>query len=88
MAKRGPPFKASEKCSVEDVRQAVADVDLERRAREHVEASGQLKTFILDERDRSGNCRSKLKQIRAHRENPSVIWLDMSPPKRRKKKTK
>jgi hypothetical protein len=58
MAKRGPPFRTDVKASAGDVRQAMADVDLEKRSRNHI-SPGAMKTFVHDESVRTGICRTK-----------------------------
>jgi hypothetical protein len=89
MAKRGPPFRTDVKVSVDDIRQALADVALEKRSRNHI-SPGAMKTFVHDESVRTGICRTKIfdkiRQITLQRAS-GVIQLDFSLPKKRGKKT-
>ena len=83
--RRGRQFKCGDKCSVDDVRQAIDDLYFERGdwlSRGCPKLRGRF--FASWPGGRTAK-RAKLKQIRDARET-GVIWLDMCPPKPRKKK--
>lgn len=85
MKKRGRPFAAGDRCSADDVRQAMAEVDLERRSREHARP-GALKAFVADESKRTGMGRTKIYQIIKRvtlQRATGTARIDMRPPGKR-----
>jgi hypothetical protein len=75
MAKRGRPFKHSEKCSVGDVRQAIADLDFEREATDaRYGKPGESKNFLAGEPGSSRSAKqAKLMQIRDMRKRGYAV---------------